>query len=161
MAVDLKTTRIGELARSTSKLNWGKIFKLIFERRDVALFVEELNRQRLNRGKTTQDKDITNLKTGSSKYSPTTVAIYKKIGRRIVAGQNYTMKHTGKFHRSIKVTTVTQNYIEIGSDPLKPEVNLFKTYGTFLIGASETDLQKLRQKVLPLIYETVRNELLK
>lgn len=160
MAFDLKNTVLGTATRKATKLNMGNIFVEIFQRRDVALFVEELNRQRLNKGKTTQDKDITNLKTGTSKYSPVTVAIYKKIGRLVFAGQNYTMKHTGKFHRSIKVTTITKNYIEITGDPMKPQVNLYKTYGTFLLGASETDLQRLRQKVLPLILETVQKQLL-
>jgi len=160
MAVDLKTTRIGTLAKKTQKLNSGQIFVKIFSRPDIALFVEELNRKRLLTGKTTLNTEITNLKTGASKYSPTTVAIYKKIGRLIFAGKNYTMKHTGKFYQSIKVQNVNPNYFVVGADPIKRETNLFKTYGNFLLGASETDLLQLKQKILPLITEIILNDIL-
>lgn len=146
------------VSKNALQLVEGDIFKAVFERKEVRLLVEELNRKRLQKGKNTDGSPIKNLQTGKSTYSITTEEIYKKIGRRITAGSPYTMKFTGKFYTSIKVKNVTANYFEVDAQPIKEDgTNLFTTYGDFLIGASDEDFNTLRTVALPLILEYTRN----
>ena len=148
------------VSKNALRLVEGEIFRAVFERRDIRLLVEELNRKRLQKGKNTNGSPIKNLKTGKSTYSIVTEEIYRKIGRRITAGSPYTMKYTGKFYNSIKIKTVTPEYFEVDAKPIKEDgTNLFKTYGDFLIGASEEDFNILRARALPLIIEYTVNKL--
>ena len=145
-------TALGKHLKKAKALKTDDLFKEVFTRRDVATLVIELNRLRLQKGLTTQNKVITNLETGSKAYTKLTEAIYKKVGRRITAGQPYTMKYTGEFYESIRVTNVTGLNFDILADPIKDDgTNLYEVYGQFLIGATPEDLEILRAYVLPIM----------
>lgn len=153
-------TVLGLVAKDFKKLSEGEVFKAVFERAEIRLLVEQLNRKRLDKGKNTDGSEIKNLQTGKKRYSFTTEIIYREIGRKITAGSNYTMRYTGKFQNSIKVKAVTKDYFTIDANPKKSDgTNLFTTYGDFLIGASESDYNILRARAMPLIMEYVTNKI--
>lgn len=145
-------TALGKHLKKSKALSTTQLFKEVFSRRDVSTLVIELNRLRLQKGLTTKNKPITNLDTGSKAYAKATEAIYKKIGRRITAGSNYTMKYTGEFYESIQVTNVTGLSFDVVADPIKDDgTNLYEVYGQFLIGASAEDYEILRQYTIPIM----------
>ncbi len=148
----MRDTKLGTSLKQAQALTEAKLFKELFTRPDVTRVVIELNRLRLQKGLTTKNARIKNLETGSTAYTKLTEAIYKKIGRRITAGQPYTMKYTGDFYDSIRVNNVTGFNFDVLADPIKDDgTNLYKVYGQFLIGASQSDLEVLRAYVLPII----------
>ena len=150
---------LNDLLRKAVNLSIENIFKEIFSMRDIQTFVIERNRLRLQKGENTDGSKIKNTITGKDNYSYSTQQIYAKIGRRIMAGSNYTMKYSGDFYNSINIQNINENYFEIDADPIKSNgTNLFKTYGDFLIGASDEDFELLREKVLPLVNEKLRNQ---
>jgi hypothetical protein len=148
----MRDTPLGINLKRVKALKTEDLFKEVFTRPDVARVVVELNRLRLQKGLTTQNRRITNLQTGSKAYTKVTEAIYKKIGRRIVAGSNYTMKYRGDFYNSIRVNNVTGFNFDVLADPIKDDgTNLYEVYGQFLIGATPEDLDVLRAYVLPIM----------
>jgi hypothetical protein len=64
-----------------------------------------------------------------------------------LAGTHYTLYDEGDFYRSMYVS-VFPDRIEINADPVKsPEDNLFELYGTGIIGLTQENLAKLRERI--------------
>lgn len=148
----MRETPLGLHLKRVRSFTNEDLFKIVFTRPDVTRVVIELNRLRLQKGLTTKGTKIKNLKTGTSSYTKATEAIYRQIGRRVVAGSNYTMKYRGDFYESIRINNVTGFNFDVLADPIKDDgTNLYEVYGQFLIGASEADLNVLRAYVLPIM----------
>lgn len=79
------------------------------------------------------------------------IGIYSEVTEMInpekLAGTHYTLYDEGDFYRSMYVS-VFPDRIEINADPVKsPEDNLFELYGTGIIGLTQENLAKLRERI--------------
>lgn len=75
------------------------------------------------------------------------------------AGTPYTFNDTGDFYRSMYVS-VFNDGIEMNADPVKsPEDNLFEMYGTGIIGLTQENIGKLRERIKDKYIEYYKNTL--
>ena len=79
------------------------------------------------------------------------IGLYSEVTEMInpekLAGTPYTLNDTGDFYRSMYVA-VFNDRAEINADPVKsPEDNLFEMYGTGIIGLTQPNLERLRERI--------------
>ena len=154
----LKNTTIGDLVRDLQAINEVDIWKQVMSDREINTFVIEQIRLRLQKGQMPDGSPITNQYTGDDFYKMTTQIIYSRIGRRITAGSNYTMKYTGEFYDSISLLDPDDDYVDIFGE--NKEVNLFETYGENLIDLNDENIEKLVEKVKEKYLQKLRKILL-
>ena len=154
----LKKTTIGELVRDLKAINEVDIWKQVMSDREINTFVIEQIRLRLQKGKMPDGSPITDQDTGDDFYKMTTQIIYARIGRKILAGSNYTMKHTGEFYDSLNLLDPDDDYVDIFGE--KRDVNLFEKYGEELIDLNYENIEKLIEKVKEKYLQKLRKILL-
>ena len=136
-------TVLGELLLKTQALNFGAIWLKVF--RDTALQKRVLDwirqDQLFNEGVDENNKIIGLYSIATQNINPS-----KK------AGTPFTLYDTGEFYRSMFIA-VGVNEIIINADPIKTgddgkKTDLFKEYGTGIIGLTEENKEKLALEVM-------------
>jgi hypothetical protein len=102
------------------------------------------------------DKGIDSLSKSLGKYSGFTVEKKKEKGQKYT---NITLKDTGDFYKSFKVT-VTKKEINISANPLKDDSNLFDDFGTQIVGLTDENTIKICELILDNILIYVKKQLL-
>lgn len=113
---------------------------------DVTDFVIYLNteEQLYSRGVDSEGAQL------SPPYTPLTVEIKKEKGQRF---DHVTLKDTGQFYESFKVTAIKSGDLVIEADAQKEDNNLIDKYGEDVLGLTEESLDRFRE----MVYEELIN----
>lgn len=135
-------TELGAVIKDVKKLNMEQIFRRVMEQKTMQEFVFDIIRieQLFERGIDGND-DVLGF------YSVVT----EMINPEKIAGTPYTLKDTGAFYESFTMY-IYKNYFEIDADPIKKdtngeETNLFDEYGIDILGITQENLEKVRQRI--------------
>lgn len=135
-------TELGAVIKDVKKLNMEQIFRSVMEQKTMQEFVFDIIRieQLFERGIDGND-DVLGF------YSVFT----EMINPEKIAGTPYTLKDTGAFYESFTMY-IYKNYFEIDADPIKKdtngeETNLFDEYGIDILGITQENLEKVRQRI--------------
>ena len=139
-------TALGEKFANLKRLQTAQLWIDSMDK-DVQVLAVELNRMQLQQGFDSNNEQLKNIQTGKDRYSLATKIIYSEIGRYIDAGGHYTMKYTGDFTNSIRVSEIFADGFEIDGDAQKQGANLFETYGDKIVGLTDDSLEILREKL--------------
>jgi len=87
-------------------------------------------------------------------YSPNT----ERINPNKKAGTHFTFFDTGDFYKSFRIY-LKRDYFLIEANPIKDDDNLFKVYGTEILGLTPENITKLQNKIYPLLKKEIINYL--
>lgn len=159
MSFDIMGTKMGEKLQVISdgrrKWNHRFVWREIFKDETLKTFILDMvTEEQLFKKGIDEDGDVIGY------YSEFTEAINPE--KR--AGTHYTLKDTGAFFDSFKIT-VFPTYFEIDANPIKTndkgeKENLFWKYGEGILGLTEESLEKLGQEILLRFHHRVREVLL-
>jgi hypothetical protein len=136
-------TELGAVIKDVKKLNMEQIFRRVMEQKTMQEFVFEIIRieQLFERGIDSQGRSL-------GEYSPYSIEIKRSKGQRY---DHITLKDTGAFYESFTMY-IYKNYFEIDADPIKKdtngeETNLFDEYGIDILGITQENMEKVRQRI--------------
>lgn len=138
---------------NVARLDAGKVLINIIFKDDIRVFVLDLNRieQLFKKG-----EDIKGDVIGE--YSGYTEEITK--GRK-KAGDNYTLLDTGAFYKSFDIAVYSDNSFSIEAETVKEDgTDLARKFGKGILGLSPESINKLIDKIVPLIIIEVRKKIL-
>lgn len=145
-----------KIAKNTIKLDINKILSDIYKRPDVQEFI--LN---LNRIDQLFDKGIDSTGESLGEYSANTIEGTPNYEGKKSKGQPYdriTLKDEGLFYDSF-LFVIGADYFGIDADQIRGDTNLFDDFGKDILGLTEESLEKLREKLVPLIQVYALNEI--
>jgi hypothetical protein len=135
---------------SKKRLDAFSILFTILKRDDIQFFILQLNRQSqlFAKGENSEGEKLFDIGGG---YSDLTIQLKSDKG---LPTDKATLFDEGDFYESFKIF-VSKTQIEITANPFKDGVSLFERWGEEVLGLNEESLDKLRERVLPLIQEEV------
>lgn len=124
--------------------------RVVDEAKPLAKLMEELNTQNqmFIAGATGQGLPIT------PSYTPFTVRIKQQKGQPT---NRVTLKDTGAFHRSVKATFQNDEIEMIATDA--KAAKLKAKYGKDILGLNDASLATVRDKLRPILIDSIRKEL--
>lgn len=145
---------IRELIDSLKSLDINELLNEILRDVSVQRFILDLNRedQLFDRG---IDAKGTRLSSIGGKYSPVTLRLSKTRKKSL---SDINLKDTGDFYASFKIKLNPKSF-DIDADTIKESTDLMDRWGKDILGLTEDSLEKLREKVLPLLLNKIRERL--
>jgi len=142
-------------------INLEIVLSKVFKRREVLRFIEKLNKRQLKDDHVDSKNVQLQYKDAKGKvrigYSPLT---QKLSGGRKKAGDPFTLFDTGDFFKSIKAIPELAD-VEIVSNPIKDNTNLYKKFGKNIVGLDEKSIKELQEFIKPIFQQEVRTYLLR
>ena len=143
---------ITNLTNNIKNLDAGKIAINLLFKDEIRQYVLDLNRidQLFDEGIDSEGNIL-------GEYTYNTEVISK--GRKR-AGSNYTLYDTGAFYKSFDVAVYSDKSFTIDAETIKEDgTDLARKFGKNILGLSGANLNKLIDKILPLIIIQIREEL--